>query len=92
MGIFVGEVTRVPTGRRVELGVEQVQVQSGREALAVATRENDEPVFLTAGAQANGEFRCSRCGYGVVVRNLLPTCPMCQGDVWEEPAGSPWTS
>jgi hypothetical protein len=43
--------------------------------------------FRTAGEPADGEHRCSGCGYGVVVRTELPRCPMCGGGVWE-PAGT----
>ena len=47
------------------------------------------PVFLAAGSRAGGEFRCAECGYGIVVRRVLPTCPMCRGLSWESPATSP---
>jgi hypothetical protein len=40
-----------------------------------------------SGAQIVGDFRCSGCGYGIVSRGVLPTCPMCRGAAWEE---SPW--
>jgi hypothetical protein len=40
-----------------------------------------------SGPQIAGEFRCSGCGYGIVSRGVLPTCPMCQGAAWEQ---SPW--
>ena len=43
--------------------------------------------FLQAGRVASGEFRCCGCGYGVVVRNVLPSCPMCQGVEWETSVG-----
>jgi rubrerythrin len=39
--------------------------------------------FTAAGATASGEFRCAECGYGVVVQQVLPPCPMCQATVWE---------
>jgi rubrerythrin len=39
--------------------------------------------FTAAGVEASGEFRCADCGYGVVVQNVLPPCPMCQATVWE---------
>ena len=48
------------------------------------------PLFLAAGSRALGEFRCAECGYGVVVRQVLPECPMCRGRSWEEPATSPY--
>jgi rubrerythrin len=43
----------------------------------------DAPVFLTTGREAEGEFRCAECGYGVIVRTMLPQCPMCRGHLWE---------
>jgi rubrerythrin len=43
--------------------------------------------FYAAGETVAGEFRCSRCGYGVSVRRALPMCPMCGGRAWE-----PWRS
>jgi len=42
--------------------------------------------FLSAGEPAVGQFQCSDCGYGVVVRRVLPLCPMCRGTVWEPSA------
>ena len=65
-----------------------MQLESRRSERAVAARTGEEPVFIRAGERANGEFRCSECGYGVIVRAVLPACPMCRGLVWEEPAGS----
>jgi rubrerythrin len=48
----------------------------------------DAAVLLAAGRSAEGEFRCAECGYGVVVRTVLPQCPMCRGLLWE--ADSPF--
>jgi hypothetical protein len=28
------------------------------------------------------EFRCA-CGYGIVVSDEPPSCPMCQGNTWQ---------
>jgi len=39
--------------------------------------------FSLAGTAVAGEFRCSDCGYGAVVRRALPSCPMCGSTVWE---------
>jgi len=39
--------------------------------------------FVAAGESAAGEFRCADCGYGAVVQQVLPPCPMCRGSVWE---------
>ena len=49
-----------------------------------------EPSFFAAGSPALGEFRCADCGYGVVVRRVLPACPMCRGLAWEDPVTPPW--
>jgi len=38
--------------------------------------------FVVAGSNASGEFRCADCGYGAVVKHVLPPCPMCRGTVW----------
>jgi rubrerythrin len=40
--------------------------------------------FASAGSNASGEFRCADCGYGAVVQQVLPPCPMCRGMVWEK--------
>ncbi len=39
--------------------------------------------FFTTGTAVEGRFLCAACGYGVVVRALLPRCPMCSGTNWE---------
>jgi lipopolysaccharide biosynthesis regulator YciM len=39
--------------------------------------------FVAAGTQLAGEYRCADCGYGAVVHNELPPCPMCGGAIWE---------
>ncbi len=66
-----------------------MQIEPG----SVGTRAGADgvPHFLAAGSRALGEFRCADCGYGVVVRAVLPVCPMCRGSSWEGPATSPYT-
>ena len=29
------------------------------------------------------DYHCAGCGYGIVVRELPASCPMCRGTVWE---------
>jgi rubrerythrin len=53
-----------------------------------AVRTGDFVEFYAAGKPAVGEFRCSECGYGIVVQRLLPSCPMCGGAAWERPTWS----
>jgi hypothetical protein len=47
--------------------------------------------FWAAGQPAKGEFNCSACSYGIIVHTLLPTCPMCGGEAWEQASWSPLT-
>ena len=50
----------------------------------VSVRDDaDYVAFLTTGEAATGGFRCSACGYGVVVSTVLPLCPMCGAEAWE---------
>ena len=71
-----------------------MQLESKRSEGAVVPRPDGgadgEPAFFDAGREASGEFRCAECGYGVIVRSILPACPMCRGLLWEEPAASPF--
>ena len=41
------------------------------------------PVVCSTGTRAAGAFHCVECGYGVIVREQLPRCPMCGGETWE---------
>jgi rubrerythrin len=52
---------------------------------ATHARSNDGEFveFALAGTAADGDFRCSECGYGVTVHANLPQCPMCAGTSWE---------
>jgi hypothetical protein len=66
-----------------------VQIESRRsEGAALGTR--GDPVFLSAGADAWGDYLCAECGYGISVRHVLPQCPMCRGLEWEERMTSPY--
>jgi rubrerythrin len=44
-----------------------------------------------SGTHIGGAFRCCECGYGVVSREPLPTCPMCRGGTWQESSWRPFT-
>ena len=67
-----------------------MQIESRRSEGPAVAEADGAPAFLPAGQRAEGEFRCAECGYGVIVRNELPECPMCRGLVWEGPADSPF--
>jgi len=69
-------------------GSGRVQVEASRNDTEVPGGDG-LPSFFTAGSAALGEFRCAECGYGIVVRRLLPACPMCRGRSWEDPLTSP---
>jgi len=46
--------------------------------------------FFAAGESVKGEFHCSECGYGVAIFRVLPRCPMCGCETWEEAPWSPF--
>jgi rubrerythrin len=46
--------------------------------------------FVLAGEHVKGEFHCSECGYGVTIYRVLPRCPMCGGESWEQKDWSPF--
>jgi hypothetical protein len=66
-----------------------VRIEPGRAEGAELDRDG-APDFFTAGSEANGEYHCADCGYGVSVRLLLPVCPMCRGRLWEDVGTSPF--
>lgn len=66
-----------------------MQIES-RRSEGAALRVDGDPVFFPAGVAARGEYLCAECGYGVIVRHVLPQCPMCRGVDWEEPSTSPY--
>jgi len=51
--------------------------------------DGDFVQFLRAGTDAQGDFYCSGCGYGITVQAALPQCPMCAGTTWEAAGGAP---
>ena len=61
-----------------------------RRSNGAALDTDGDPVFVRAGSEATGEYHCADCGYGVIVRRLLPVCPMCRGRSWEGAATSPF--
>ncbi len=38
---------------------------------------------VSGSAAQQVEFRCTGCGYGIVVSGILPRCPMCRTSDWE---------
>lgn len=61
------------------------------DARSADPRDGDYVRFFVAGTVVAGEYHCSDCGYGVTLRSVLPTCPMCSGTSWEQVAWSPFT-
>jgi hypothetical protein len=47
--------------------------------------------FWPAGIAVKGEFHCSDCGYGVTIHRVLPICPMCGGEAWEQTDWHPFS-
>ena len=77
--------TRVPTGEAL-LAVATVDL--ARDQVVAS---GDDDAFHVTGARVVGELRCSDCGYGIVSRGALPSCPMCRGSSWEESQWRPFT-
>jgi hypothetical protein len=38
------------------------------------------------------EWRCRSCGYGLIVRGTLPSCPMCRSYDWAQIPGAAYTT
>jgi rubrerythrin len=66
-----------------ELASDLREAAAGRVPEALLPEFADVVDFAAAGSTASGEFRCADCGYGAVVQQVLPPCPMCHGTVWE---------
>ena len=46
------------------------------------------PLIALALAESGGwsdraEHRCAACGYGIIVSDPVPACPMCQTNAWD---------
>jgi hypothetical protein len=61
------------------------------EARKLDSQDGDFVEFARAGTPAAGEYHCSECGYGVTIHSLLPQCPMCAGNTWEQTDWSPFS-
>jgi hypothetical protein len=35
------------------------------------------------GLSSRAEHRCAACGYGIIVSDPVPACPMCQTNTWD---------
>ena len=57
-------------------------------ATQIEPRHAEEHVvaLFARGALMKGDFHCASCGYGIVCRGVLPTCPMCHEATWASPA------
>jgi hypothetical protein len=55
---------------------------------ALEIESADTVEFLAAGTAVVGAFHCADCGYGITLRSVLPSCPMCSGTTWE---AAPWS-
>jgi len=71
------------------VGLQVERDEETRAAALVPLPDDGFVDFMLAGTAAKGDFRCTDCGYGAVVQRVLPTCPMCGGEIWElrEPGG-----
>jgi rubrerythrin len=59
--------------------------------MAMSVEAGGEPAQqLAAGVRVKGEYRCIKCGYGITVYRMLPRCPMCGQEKWEQQDWSPF--
>ena len=65
-------------------------MEPGRTEGATLDRDG-APDFFRTGSEANGEYYCAECGYGVTIFAVLPLCPMCGGRAWEQSNWSPFS-
>jgi hypothetical protein len=66
--------------------VELAEGRPGRVALARETGDSEVKRGMVAGGGTKGkrtEYRCAACGYGIVVYERPPSCPMCSKPRWE---------
>jgi rubredoxin len=66
-----------------------MNVEQAGVAVEPTAGEDEHTELVHTGTVAVGEFRCSECGYGVIVHRELPSCPMCGGTSWEQVPWSP---
>jgi hypothetical protein len=67
--------------------VELAEGRRGRVALVRETEDSEvKRGMVAAGGGRKGkrtEYRCAACGYGIVVYERPPSCPMCRKPRWE---------
>ena len=59
---------------------------------AALGRADEYIEFWQTGAVARGLFCCVACGRRLVSARVLPSCPTCEGRLWEELATSPFAT
>jgi len=84
------KLNRAHLSRCPDCGAERQSIKHTRSEViaSIAT-----PSALSALHPVTGrtEFRCA-CGYGIILTGPLPTCPMCQAQLWEQIGGGPLVS
>jgi rubredoxin len=75
-----------------------VELRKGDPKLVALVREAEEPEvergMVAAGGGRKGkraEYRCAACGYGIVVYERPPGCPMCSETRWEHVEWRPFS-
>ena len=64
---------------------------SALRTVTEAVRADEYVEFWSAGSTARGLFSCVGCGQTVRSAHQLPSCPNCEGVLWEKPFSSPFT-
>ena len=59
-----------------------MEMEEAERAAVEALGDTGYVELTAAGTAVVGEFRCAECGYGAIVHDRLPLCPMCGGGSW----------
>ena len=57
--------------------------------ITVTTTDPSATTTRLRGTRRAHDYHCAGCGYGIVVRELPATCPMCRGTAWELASTNP---
>ena len=60
------------------------------EGISEHDRSDEFVAFQGTGARVKGQYGCAECGYGIMVHDELPVCPMCAGTSWEPVLWTPF--
>jgi hypothetical protein len=58
--------------------------------MAATVREQlGDGTLFEKDTMTSGQYECVACGYGIVIHAVLPSCPMCHGELWTRARWNP---